>query len=230
MEPLSITVNKVPLKFCGEECKAVFCGPRNSPIRILALATRRSHKDTEKIEDGHSEICCMAGQGIIDGEGLRFKISVRVGYQTSTNPKGRYYCIFTWRTLFSQQFAELFLHRDTSPDCPLPHVNDVKGQRQVQKLRDEEVLQSFIQAGFRAVKRQHQSNLSTTSTHDSAGEEIPASSVKMLIASDKECDSVQKNNHEVKLAQPELSPLSVSENFYETFLRLHIPGKFVIFM
>ena len=228
MEPLSTTVSKVPLKFCGEDCQAVFCGPRNSPIRLLSLATRRSHNDTEKIEEGHSEICCMAGQGIVDGEGLRFKISVRVGNQTSSNPKGRYYCIFNCRTPFTQQFAELFLHIDTSPDCPLPHVNNLKGQRQVKKLRDEEALQGFIQTGFRAIKRQHQSNLPTSSTQEAVTEEIPALSVRTLVASHKELssDSIQEGkNLKDKLAPSSVLPqLSESEKFYENFLRLHIPG------
>lgn len=215
-----VEVGGVPLKFCGKDCRAVFYGP-NNPITVLALPTRKSHIDTEKIEEGHTEICCIAGEGIIDGEGLRFKISVRVGCKSTG---GRYYCIFNLRTLFTQQCAELYLHRDTSPDSPLPHVDCLEGRKQVQRLRDEEVLQTFIQAGFRVIKRQQQLGLPPSLAQVMVSEEIPTTSARPLIAHQQ----LHSPAEEKRIHQPSsttvVAQLSATEEGYEN-LRQLMHGK-----
>ncbi len=197
----------------------MFSGP-SKPIEVLALPTRKSHSDTEKIEEGHTEICCIAGEGIIDGGGLRFKISVRVGYKSSSYPQGRYYCIFHFRTLFTQQCAEIFLHRDTSPDSPLPHVDCPGGQKQVQILRDEEILQCFIQAGFRVIKRQQQLGLTTVT------EEIPTSSVRPLFDKLRPPLHAQGTNADHQPSD-DVAHLSGIEEGFE-HLRQLVPGESII--
>ena len=158
-------VDDIPVNFCSKPCKEVFLGP-NKPITILAVATNRISKDTPKIEKGHREICCISGEGRVDGLGLRFKISVRV------NGQGRYYCIFHFRTLFTQHCAELYLNRDTSPDTPLPHVQCTEGYKTVGRLKDEGILQQFIQAGFRVIKKQYESGVPSTLAQAMVSEEI----------------------------------------------------------
>ena len=150
-------VDNLPLKFCSNECRDLFIGS-DKPITVLALSTRRTSEDTPKIEQGHSEICCIAGEGKVEGSGMRFKISVRSGYRSAEYPDGRYYCIFNFRTLSTQHCAELFLCRDTTPDSPLPHVQCPEGLNMICRLKDEGVLQEFIQAGFRVIKKQHEVN------------------------------------------------------------------------
>lgn len=221
-----VEVNGVPLRFCGKDCQAVFHGP-TKPITIHALPTRRSHSDTEKIEEGHTEICCIAGEGIIDEEGLRFKVSVRVGYKSTGNPQGRYYCIFNLRTLFTQQCAELFLHRDTSPDSPLPHVDCPEGHKQVQRLRDEEVLQTFIQAGFRVIKRQQELGLPPSLAQVVVTEEIPAASARPLVASQQQVLSPAEEKHIGQTSSsstPVVADLMETEEGYEE-LRQLMPSK-----
>ena len=217
----------MPLKFCGKDCEAVFHGP-TKPITVLASPTRKSHSDTEKIEEGHTEICCIAGEGIIDGEGLRFKVSVRVGYKSTSNPQGRYYCIFILRTLFEQQCAELFLHRDTSPDFPLPHVNCLEGHKQVQRLKDEEVLQTFIQAGFRVIKRQQQLGLPPSLAQVIVTEEIPAVSVRPLITYHQQVHSPAEEKQIGQTCTSSSTPIvadfSETEESYED-LRQLMPSK-----
>lgn len=147
-------VDNLPLKFCSNECRDLFIGS-DKPITVLAVSTRRTSKDTPKIEQGHSEICCIAGEGKLEGVGMRFKVSVRSGYRSKEYPQGRYYCIFNFRTLSTQHCAELFLCRDTTPDSPLPHVQCSEGLKMICRLKDDGVLQEFIQAGFRIIKKQH---------------------------------------------------------------------------
>ena len=143
------------MKFCTTECKEVFLGSQK-PIAVLAVATNRTSKDTAKIEEGHREICCISGEGRVDGLGLRFKISVRVDYNSVDFPQGRYYCIFYFRTLFTQQCVELYLNRDTSPNSPLPHLQCPEGNKTIERLKSEGILQQFIQAGFRVIKKQYE--------------------------------------------------------------------------
>lgn len=213
----------MPLKFCSEDCQAVFHGP-TKPITVLALPTRRNHCDTKKIEEGHTEICCIAGEGLIDGEGLRFKISVRVGYKSTSNPQGRYYCIWNLRTLFAQQCAELFLHRDISPDSPLPHVDCLEGQEQIQRLKDEEVLQSFIQAGFRVIKRQQQLNLPPSLAQTLVTEQIPDAMIRPLFAQHEQLQSPSIHAGEKHKNQLLSTQSTEIESGYEQ-LRQLIPGK-----
>ena len=205
----------------------MFYGP-NKPITILGVPTRRSHSDTEKIEEGHTEICCIAGEGIVDKEGLRFKISVRSGYKSSSNPQGRYYCIFSFRSLFTQQFAELFLHRDTRPDSPLPHVNCPEGHKMVKRLRDEEALQGFIQAGFRVIKKQQELNLPPTVSREVLSEEVPtASAIKSLLSQAKvpcPSDKERTEKQSPSLCAPSSAPFSEIEEGYEHMRQL-MPGK-----
>lgn len=201
-------VSGVPLRFCSENCQSVFHGP-TKPITVLALPTRRSHDDTNKIEEGHTEICCIAGEGIVDGEGLRFKISVRVGYKSAGNPQGRYYCIWNLRTLFTLQCAELFLCRDSSPDSPLPHVDCKEGQQQIQELRDQTILQNFIQAGFRVIKKQHELNL-------------PPNSAKVVTEQIPHAFSTQQRDSS-SIHTSSSTTITEIENGYEQ-LRLLVPG------
>lgn len=217
------TVGEMPLKFCSKECQDVFLGP-NTPIKVLALVTRRCHSDTEKIVEGHTEICCIAGEGIIDGEGFRFKISVRVG---NSSVDSRYYCIWNLRRLFTQQCAELFLRRDTTPDSPLPHVDCSEGHKQVKKLRDEGVLQGFIQAGFRVVKRQQQSGLPPNLAQALITEEIPTESARPLVGQHKQLHSPSpqaQEKQQLSTSGPAVSQLSEIEADYE-HLRKLVLGK-----
>ena len=191
------------------------------PITVVALATRRNHSDTEKIEEGHTEICCIAGEGMIDGEGFRFKISVRTGYSSTSASQQRYYCIWNLRRLFVQQCAELFLNRDTSPDAPLPHVDCAEGQKQVNKLRDEGVLQGLIQAGFRVIKRQQQSGLPPSLAQTLVTEEIPTESAKPLISAHRQLPSSSLYVENQELVASEMSE---TEREYESMRQL-APGK-----
>ena len=216
-----VIVSGVPLKFCGKECQGVFHGP-TKPIMVHALPTRKNHSDTEKIEEGHTEICCIAGEGLVDGEGLRFKISVRVGYKSDSNPQGRYYCILNFRMLFTQQCAELFLHRDTSPDAPLPHGDCPEGHKQVQRLRDEEVLQGFIQAGFRVIKKQQLSGLPPYLAQALVTEEISEESAGKLIAHQQA--PVHAGEKQTDEPSPVVAHLSETEEGYEQ-LRQLLSGK-----
>ena len=191
----------------------MFHGPAKS-IVVLALPTRRTYNDTKQIEEGHREICCIAGEGIVDGEGLRFKISVRVGYMSESDPQGRYYCIFNFRMLFTQQCAELFLQRDTSPDSPLPHVDCSEGQKQVHKLKNDGVLQGFIQAGFRIIKRQQELGLPPSLAQAVVTEEFPDNSASLLVA----------KHHKLHAASSEKKPVGQSEEENYAYLRQLIPG------
>lgn len=220
LSPKPIIVNEISLRFCDEECQAVFHGP-TKPIRVFAQPTRKDHSDTEKIEEGHSEICCIASDGVVDGEGLRVKISIRVGYKSTSNPQGRYYCIYNVRTLFTQQYGELFLHRDTSPDCPLPHVICLEGQKQVERLQDEGILQIFIQAGFRIIKRQYELGLAQAKL----SEEIPTASLRPLVSQHQQLHSPASHAGEKHINQPSsIAQLSEIEEAYEN-LRQFLPGK-----
>ena len=158
-------VDNVPVNFCQKTCKEVFLGS-DKPITVIAVATNRTSNDTTKIEEGHREICCISGEGRVDGLGLRFKISVRIDTQA------RYYCIFYFRTLFTQHCAELYLNRDTTPDSPLPHMQCPEGYKTIKRLKGEGILQQFIQAGFRVIKKQHEHGTPSTLARAMVTEEI----------------------------------------------------------
>ena len=84
-----ITIDGIQVKFCGQSCQNLLMESNNS-ITVKALATNRSHSNTPKIPDGHTEVVVMSGEGM----GLRFKVSVRKGYSSPKYPQGRHYCIF----------------------------------------------------------------------------------------------------------------------------------------
>ena len=197
---------------CGQSCQNLLM-ESNNPITVKALATNRSHSNTPKIPDGHTEVVVMSGEGM----GLRFKVSVRKGYSSPKYPQGRHYCIFLCRTLFSQQCAEIFLNRDASPDCPLPHADCPTGHIQINNLKKEQVLHQFIQAGFRVVVRQK-------SLPDAMSQKMVTETIGFPMA-DNFMHSLNGNQRSTQPASPSVNATDSSiEGVYES-LRQLIPGK-----